>query len=379
MNYNVFSFPGVTVNLSEYKPHNGAAEYHLILQISDIRLNYPDQLHAISSVFQQFVKEYLAECPIVFKRFFLSDAANQSELLYTRINEKSAVSVVEQRPLNGSKIALWAYLVSDMQVRSQPNGLIEASHSSYSHLWGTGAQIPASSSEYQTNQVLETYIRQLNQYHCSLADNCIRTWFFIQNVDVNYSGMVTERNKVFDEQGLTEDTHYIASTGIGGRTANPKVAVLMDSYAISGIKEKQINHLYALTHLNRTSEYGVRFERGTSIDYGDRRHVFISGTASIDRHGNVIYPGDIYRQTQRMWANVKALLAEADCSFNNICQMIVYLRDSSDFTIVKELFEKQFPVTPFIIVHAPVCRPEWLIEMECIALLPVKNKEYAIF
>ena len=52
---------------------------------------------------------------------------------------------------------------------------------------------------------------------CKLADNCIRTWFFVQNVDVNYAGVVKARNEVFVTQNLTEKTHYIASTGIGGR------------------------------------------------------------------------------------------------------------------------------------------------------------------
>lgn len=39
---------------------------------------------------------------------------------------------------------------------------------------------------------------------CKLADNCIRTWFFVQNVDVNYAGVVKARNEVFVTQNLTE-------------------------------------------------------------------------------------------------------------------------------------------------------------------------------
>ena len=40
---------------------------------------------------------------------------------------------------------------------------------------------------------------------------------------------------------------------------------------------------YQYEDVNRTYEYGVTFERGTAVTYGDRRHVFIAGTASIDR------------------------------------------------------------------------------------------------
>ena len=101
----------------------------------------------------------------------------------------------------------------------------------------------------------------------------------------------------------------------------------MDTYAVDGLKSEQIHYLYAPTHLNPTYEYGVSFERGTYVDYGDRRQVFISGTASINNKGEVVYPGDIRKQTERMWENVEALLKEAGCTFDDLGQMIVYLRD----------------------------------------------------
>ena len=71
-----------------------------------------------------------------------------------------------------------------------------------------------------------------------------------------------------------------------------------------------------------TYEYGVSFERGTYVDYGDRRQVFISGTASINHRGEVVYPGDIRKQTERMWENVETLLKEAEMSFDDIGQML---------------------------------------------------------
>jgi hypothetical protein len=145
----------------------------------------------------------------------------------------------------------------------------------------------------------------------------MRTWFFVQNVDVNYAGVVKARNEVFVTQNLTEKTHYIASTGIGGRHTDPAVLVQMDTYAVQGVSAEQVHFLYAPHHLNPTYEYGVSFERGTYVDYGDRRQVFISGTASINNKVRWCHPGDIRRQTERMWENVEALLKEADCSLDD--------------------------------------------------------------
>ena len=209
---------------------------------------------------------------------------------------------------------------------------------------------------------------QLAQENCTLADNCIRTWLFVNDIDNNYPGVVRARNQVFYTQGLTQDTHFIASTGIGGRQQDPKVLMQMDNYAIAGIAREQIHYLYAPTHLNRTSDYGVSFERGTYVDYADRRQVIISGTASINNKGQIEHPGDIRKQTHRMWDNVEALLTEAGCSYDDVSIMIVYLRDVADYALIKDLYDERFPDKPRVIVHAPVCRSGWLIEMECMAV-----------
>lgn len=252
-------------------------------------------------------------------------------------------------------------------------------HDAYCHYWLGTSVNRALNSEYQTKLLLNDYVMRLAEQGMSLANNCIRTWFFVQNVDVNYTGVVKGRNEVFASQNLTEHTHYIASTGIAGRHADPKVAVQMDAYAVKGLQTEQIQFLYAPEYLNPTYEYGVSFERGTCVKYGDRRHVFISGTASINNKGEVMYQGDIERQTQRMWDNVQALLEEAECSFEDVAHMIVYLRDMADYKTVKELYSLRFPHIPTIFVWAPVCRPGWLIEMECMAMRKDDNPQWQAF
>ena len=217
---------------------------------------------------------------------------------------------------------------------------------------------------------------QLTGAGCSLAENCVRTWLFVQNVDVNYRGVVKARKEVFATQGLTEDTHYIASTGIEGRYQDANVYVTMDAYAVKGIAPAQIRYLYAPEHLNRTFEYGVTFERGTAVTYGDRRHVFISGTASIDRYGEIVYPGDVIRQAERMMENITALLREADADCSDIMQAVVYLRDTGDYARVEQFMSANYPDLPHLIVLAPVCRSGWLIEMECMATVPADAPEY---
>lgn len=372
----------VEAQIASFTGNGGITEYQVFLQVTDPMLPFEQQLQHIQQAYVSVVKEELADDAVaVFRRYFLSDAVNQADLVMAWECENAfcALSVVQQAPLNGTKIAIWTWFQTGVSVETEKNGMLKATHNGYTQYWTGGAFNRASNSEYQTRLLLNDYVMQLTEEGCKLATDCIRTWFFVQNVDVNYAGVVKARKEVFITQDLTEKTHYIASTGIGGRNADPAVLVTMDTYAVKGLKPEQIQFLYAPTHLNPTYEYGVTFERGTAVHYADRTQVFISGTASIDNKGNILYPGDICRQAARMLKNISALLAEAGATTGDILQAIVYLRDTADYQVVEHFLAENYPDLPHIIVHAPVCRPGWLIEMECIAVVPSENTAFGVF
>ena len=353
-------------------------EYHAMIQINDLRLPFSAQLEAVISAYDDLLNR-LPDTQAVFKRYFLSDAANQADDVVVADVTDCAKSIIQQAPLNGTKVALWVWLMTGVQTGMTKSGLYEVRHGDFRHMFNASAHNLAANSEYQMRLLFNEYVMQLAEEGCTLADNCIRTWLFVNDIDLNYGGVVRARNQVFFTQGLTQNTHFIASTGIGGRQQDPNVLSQMDNYAIAGVKPEQIHYLYAPTHLNRTSDYGVSFERGTYVDYADRRHVFISGTASINNKGEVMYAKDVEQQTRRMWENVEALLAEAECTFDDVCEMIVYLRDIADYDLVCAMYQERFPGKPTVIVHAPVCRPGWLVEMECTAVKAIDKPELPKF
>lgn len=388
MTYFSIPFPelGVTVELSSFAPTDKVKEQHAILHVEPRGELFEGQFDRLCRAEQALLQ--LPQCAgakPVFKRYFLSDATNQQPLILHSPScqssisySQSSISCIQQPPLDGSKVAAWLYLVHDMTVESH-EGLVIASHNGYQHLWKMGMCVPEGDSASQTECLLVAYEQLLQRFGATLAENCIRTWFYVRDVDIQYMGMVRARRENFEQQGLTSQTHYIASTGIEGKPADPKAIIQLGTYALRGFLPVQQRYLYAKTHLNSTYEYGVTFERGTRVDYGDRRHVYISGTASINNRGEVVHVGDIVRQTHRMWENVEALLAEADTSFDDVMQIIVYLRDTGDYDTVMQLFHERFPQTPFVITLAPVCRPTWLIEMECVAIKQHQDDRFRDF
>ena len=353
-------------------------EYHAIIQVTTGSLPWAQQLDAVMGAYQDLLSN-VPDAQAVFKRYFLSDAANQADDVVVADVTDCAKSIIQQAPLNGTKIALWVWLMTGVQTGVTASGLYEVRHGTFRHLFNASVHNLAANSEYQMRLLFNEYVMQLAEEGCKLSDNCIRTWLFVNDIDLNYGGVVRARNQVFFTQGLTVNTHFIASTGIGGRQQDTNVLVQMDNYAIAGVSQQQIHYLYAPTHLNRTSDYGVSFERGTYVDYADRRHVFISCTASINNKGEVMYPKDIVKQTARMIENVETLLAEAECTLDDACEMIVYLRDVADYQVVRDVFAQRFPSKPVVIVNAPVCRPGWLVEMECTAVKAITNPDHPQF
>ncbi len=368
---------GVSAELSSFEPDGGVAEYHAILHVEPRGQIFTEQYARLLKAEAALLAlpQFGGAC-VVFKRYFLSDACNQVPLM-TDLGDAS-VSFIQQPPLDGSKVALWVYAQKGVEMKSR-DGVIEVRHNGYTQLWKMGMTSNVGDSAQQTAALLEQYESLLARYGATIEANSVRTWFYVRDVDTQYAGMVRARKANFEANGLTPQSHYISSTGIGGLPADPKAIIQLGTCSLIGFEPRQQRYLYALSHLNKTIEYGVTFERGTLVEYGDRGHVYISGTASIDNKGNVLYVGDIRRQVGRMWENVEKLLEEGGMGFADVMQIVVYLRDTADYDIVSRMFAEKFPNTPYVLTLAPVCRPTWLIEMECIAVDKRENKEFRDF
>lgn len=341
--------------------NNGVKEFHDIVKVSGSPKSFQEQLNYTI----RQVASLTEGRTVMFIRFFLSDAANQQESLLRAMEDAGIpdASIIQQAPLDGSKIAAWVWSVEG---KLNP---------AYTHHVTYGIKAPGADSKAQMDGIFEKYGRHLGDNGMSIADDCMRTWIFVRDVDTNYEGVVNGRKEYFDGIGLTPETHYISSTGIQGSTPDFRDLAVMDAYAVKGLQPSQIQFLQAKTHLNPTYEYGVTFERGTALTYADRKHIFISGTASIDNKGEILHPGDVTRQASRMMENISALLSEADASLDDIKVSIVYLRDTADYSTVAEYFHEHHPGLDPIFVLAPVCRPGWLIEMECIAARELSNSD----
>jgi enamine deaminase RidA (YjgF/YER057c/UK114 family) len=371
------------VAATRFRGANGCEECFLSVEPPRASLlSFAAQLECVDDLYSRSADALnLSSESAVFRRIFVSDVLNQAYLVREsaladgRDESPVAVSIVQQPPSGGAKIALLAYHVSAPETiakrrLSRNHVLIE--HSGTRHLWSTrlcaGRETAPADSAAQTRLIFEALGATLAEQGANLERHCQRTWIYLKDVDVFYRDMVTSRSGFFAKQGLTAQTHYIASTGIEGACAHQFDVVSMDAYSNLDTKPEQVFYLNDFEHMCATKDYSVTFERGTRLAYADRRHYYISGTASIDRVGKVMYRGDVLAQLDRALENVDALLHSGDAAVADMRYWIVYLRDRSDFEAVQRRLSDRFPDVPTVYVQGPVCRPEWLIEVEGIAV-----------
>ena len=104
------------------------------------------------------------------------------------------------------------------------------------------------------------------------------------------------------------------------------------------------------------------------------RTVYVAGQVSLDSAGRVVGAGDFRAQTERVFANLELALRSAGASFADVVKLTTFVTDITQLAAVREvraryLDPRRLPASTLVQVRA-LARPEFLIEVEAIAVLP---------
>jgi enamine deaminase RidA (YjgF/YER057c/UK114 family) len=104
------------------------------------------------------------------------------------------------------------------------------------------------------------------------------------------------------------------------------------------------------------------------------RTVFLRGQIgqNLDTSESVCI-GDAGGQAEQAMSNIEMLLKEAGGELEDICKVTIYLIDpryrEAVYLVVGRRLKGVFPVSTGIVVSA-LARPEWLVEIDAIAVIP---------
>jgi enamine deaminase RidA (YjgF/YER057c/UK114 family) len=108
---------------------------------------------------------------------------------------------------------------------------------------------------------------------------------------------------------------------------------------------------------------------------GEARLVFTAGACPLDEHGDVVSPGDVTAQAERVVANLREALAAAGCGLTDVAKTTVYVAsaDRSDLVAAWQVVSAAFadhdaPST--LLGVAVLGYPDQLVEVEAVAVRP---------
>ena len=317
---------------SSFSGPSGDAEHYITVEAPG-ELSLPRQLDVIAQRYAEATQALrLPPESAIFRRLYLSDAANQaalvrdSSLFQEPLDSPVAVSMVQQPPLPGGKVAMLAYHLDSgtkLTKRSVPPGHVIVEKGNLGHLWSTRLcatnTAQQSSPADQTREVFGRLIDVLADNGAALAENCVRTWIYVKDVDVFYQG-----------HGRRRPQRAV-------RTARPE-----PGYPL----HRQHRHRGRLRAPLRRGADGCLFHpraccpagllperlRPPVRDQGLQRHVrarhphrLCRPRASLHlRHRQhrssrqVVHPGDVLRQLERALENVDALLRSGDAGLDDM-------------------------------------------------------------
>jgi len=104
--------------------------------------------------------------------------------------------------------------------------------------------------------------------------------------------------------------------------------------------------------------------------------VYIAGQVAIDRSGNLVGKDDFRAQVQQVFENLKSAVEASGGDFHNVIKLNYYCAEGVDpaqVPIVREIRDKYVntanpPTSTFVVVKRLV-RPEWLIEVDAVAVV----------
>ena len=108
--------------------------------------------------------------------------------------------------------------------------------------------------------------------------------------------------------------------------------------------------------------------------------VYIAGQVALDDAGSLVGKDDFAAQARKVFANLKTALRAAGASFHHVIKLNYYCADSIDLAVhlpaIRDIRDtyvntSEPPASTFVVVRRLV-RPEWLIEVEAVAVVPVQ-------
>jgi enamine deaminase RidA (YjgF/YER057c/UK114 family) len=363
-------------------------------------MNYCDKIRYTiytteKAAFPVMVDNLLKQIPgnesILRLAFFGTPATNEEyiarrTILWDKVrtyygDDEPTLSYVSQPPLHAPLILEVHSFIPDpgdrityKKLQDYPYVILENAGARFLFAGGFQSDVVSKSIEQQADEVFGK-IEELLKREDFPINSIIRQWNYIEKItcyqeeNQNYQSFNNARGNFYAK--TTWINGYPAATGIGANLGGMLIdldAVVFKSphsYATPIDNKLQVAaHAYSEKVLERAQKQQTapKFERAKSMTFGDRRLVYISGTAAIRGEESLKGVG-LEQQLHITMENIAQLTGNA-----KLVILRVYLKDKEAYSLAKQLMNDYNLPVSISYMCADICRDELLIEIEGIAI-----------
>ena len=189
-------------------------------------------------------------------------------------------------------------------------------------------------------------------------DDVVKTTLFLTDL-ADFNKVNETYGRYFQNVPPARATVQVAALSRGARVAIEGVAVKRGGApAVPG--------LFAVQSAQAPRAIGPYSQ---AIDVSAGSFVFVSGQIPIDPATGQLVQGDIVAQTDRVMQNLKAVLASAGASFDDVVKTNIYVADLNEFTQINETYGRYFQKSPpaRATVQMAALPQGARVEIECVA------------
>ncbi|MDN5287356.1 MAG: RidA family protein [Mucilaginibacter sp.] len=119
------------------------------------------------------------------------------------------------------------------------------------------------------------------------------------------------------------------------------------------------------------------YSHAAEIDLGNSKMLILSGQVAFDNKGNLVGKGDLTKQTEQVFLNIKNIVENAGGTMDNVVKLGCYLLDVNQIQAFREIKDKYInlkkPPTSTLVQVSKLFRDDVLIEIEATAIIPNKK------
>lgn len=118
------------------------------------------------------------------------------------------------------------------------------------------------------------------------------------------------------------------------------------------------------------------YSHAAVIDLGTCTMVIISGQVALDSAGNLAGKGDIAKQTEQVFTNIKNIVASQGGTMDNLVKLGYFVTDISQIQTIRDVRNRfintQHPPASTLVQISKLFRDDVMIEVEATAVIPKK-------